>query len=107
MQIAQDNADTHVGGNNMPAQNNMSMSVQLIASEQSGADQGRPWWRGMCPISLLCPTVNDTSIVHRLPDPIMLRKGDAIEPLILFGTVGQRDQMMGLSFVGYIEMERG
>lgn len=88
------------GAGTSPLINMAGMAAKLVQSEESGAS-GRSWWRGFCPMSLIFPTLNDVAAVHRLPRPIILERGDAIEVEARLGDNGITDQILGVSFVGY------
>lgn len=102
-QLALDGA---TGGDrvNAPVANTMGLAIGSSMGDPA-VKRDSPWWRGFCPMSLCCPTQNDIAIVHRLPEPMRLQRGQALEVAVELCNDGLVTQTIGVSFVGYTEQE--
>ena len=90
----------------MPLMNNAGIH---ITPARSARGRARSWWREFPCISLVCPTINDTSVVYKLPNPIRLISGDALDCEAQGSSNGiivnnyNAVYNVGLSFCGYAE----
>lgn len=89
---------------NAPLGNTIGVSIGSSMGDPA-IKRDSPWWRGKAPLSLVCPTINDIAIVHRLPDPIRLQRGQALDVAVELCRDGLTDQTIGVSFVGYTQQE--
>lgn len=95
---------TALGIVNAPAGNCIGVSIGSSMGDPA-IKRDAPWWRGKAPMSLICPTINDIAIVHRLPDPIRLQRGQALDVAVELCRDGLANQTIGVSFVGYTQQE--
>lgn len=104
--VNQLSADTNTSGAfpNAPLGNTIGVSIGSSMGDPA-VKRDSPWWRGMCPMSLVCPTMNDAAIIHRLPEPLRLQRGQAIDVAVELCRDGLTDQTIGVSFVGYTEQD--
>lgn len=110
-QIALDDATNAAGGAPriyMPLMNNAGIHV---TPARSAPGRARAWWRDFPCISLVCPSISDLStVVYKLPNPIRLCAGDALDCEAQGGAngilVGNFNALynVGLSFCGYAEI---
>lgn len=90
---------------NAPMANTIGVSIGSSMGDPA-IKRDSPWWRGYCPMSLVCPTMNDIAIIHRLPEPLRLQRGQAFDVAVeLCRETGLANQTIGVSFVGYTEQE--
>ena len=105
--VNQLDADENTSGAvpNAPLGNTIGVAIGSSMGDPA-VKRESPWWRGYCPMSLCCPTMNDIAIIHRLPEPLRLQRGQAIDVAVeLCRETGMTDQTIGVSFVGYTEQE--
>lgn len=104
--IQQLSADENTSGTavNAPVHNTVGVTMGATMGDVAVTRES-PWWRSAAPLSLVCPTMNDIAIIHRLPEPIRLQRGQAIDVALELCREGVEAQTMGVSFVGFTEQE--
>lgn len=99
--------DASTAGAQVNAPLGNAMGISLGSSQgDPGVKHASTWWRGLPPLSLVTPTINDIALVHRLPEPIRLQRGQALDVSVELCRDGITDQTIGVSFCGYTELER-